>query len=194
MYLFFYFLAFYLLIFVLRSVILWKKTGINPLTFSRTDDAHSYNGKIFKIISIIELVLVSIHAFKKDWTEYLLPIWYMNLPMSGIIGWGLLLFAIVWIWIAQNHMASSWRIGIDKNNKSELVTHGLFSISRNPVFLGIVLANLGLFFLLPNALTLLVVALSVVTINTQIRLEESFLLHEFGQSYLDYKRKTRRWI
>lgn len=173
---------------------LWKQTGINPLTFNKVDDAHGYNGKMFKIISVVELIIVGLHALKADWYSYLLPFWYLEHPIALQIGWGLLILSFVWIWIAQNHMSKSWRIGIDEVNKTELVTHGLFTISRNPVFLGIMIANIGLFFIIPNAFTLLIICLSNLTINTQIRLEEDFLKKEFGIQYTDYLTKVRRWI
>ena len=91
-------------------------------------------------------------------------------------------------------MRESWRIGIDEENKTELITKGFFAISRNPIFLGIMIANIGLFLALPNAFTLLIISLSTVSINTQIRLEEAFLEREHGKEYNNYKQKVRRWI
>lgn len=194
MVLFAYFIFYFLMVFVVRSVLLWKKTGINPLTFGKSDDAHGYNGRIYKAISYIELVIVGIYAFKYDWYEYLLPFWYMENPLLQKIGWGLLILSLIVVWIAQTQMANSWRIGIDENSKSELITHGFFSISRNPIFLGIMLANIGLFLVIPNAFTLLIISLSTTSINTQIRLEESFLSQKFGAAYASYSKKVRRWI
>ena len=40
LYLFIFFLVFFLIVFVIRSYLLWKNTGINPITFDRSDDAH----------------------------------------------------------------------------------------------------------------------------------------------------------
>jgi len=173
---------------------LWKKTGVNPLTFNKSDDAHGYNGKVFTFISILELVVVFIYAFKSEWYQYLLPFWYLENSYLQYIGWGLLMLSLVLVWIAQSHMANSWRIGIDEENKTELVTNGLFSISRNPIFLGIMIANVGLLLIIPNAFTLLIVSLSTISINTQIRLEEEFLKNSHGQAYLDYLNQVRRWF
>ena len=189
-----YFIVYFLLVFVIRSVMLWRKTGINPLTFDKKDDAHGFNGKIFKIISLIELIIVGIYAFKNEWYKYLLPFWYLENPTSQKIGWSLLIISLVWVWVSQSQMAVSWRIGIDQKNKSELVTKGLFSISRNPIFFGIMIANVGLFLVIPNAFTLLIISLSSLSINTQIRLEEAFLKREFGEKYIKYCKKVRRWI
>ena len=194
MLLFIYFIVYFLLVFVFRSVLLWKKTGINPLTFDKKDDAHGFNGKVFKIISLIELIVVGVYAFKNDWYHYLLPFWYLEYPTAKKIGWGFLIVSLIWVWISQSQMAASWRIGIDEQNKSELVTKGLFSISRNPIFFGIMMANIGLFLVISNAFTLLIISLSTISINTQIRLEEAFLKRTFGEQYIEYCKKVRRWI
>ena len=167
---------------------------MNPLTFNKTDDAHGFNGKVFTFISVIELIVVSIYAFKNEWYEFLLPFWYLETPVLVGIGWGLLVLSLFVVWIAQSSMADSWRIGIDEENKTELVTKGFFSLSRNPIFLGIMLANGGLFLAIPNAFTLLIVALSTLSINTQIRLEETFLEATFGDEYKAYQNKVRCWL
>jgi len=172
----------------------WKRTGVNPLTFNKSDDAHGYNGKVFAFISLFEILVVFIGAFKDEWYQYLLPFWYLEHSYLQYIGWVLLLLSLVSVWIAQSQMANSWRIGIDEKNKTELVTNGLFSISRNPIFLGVMIANIGLFLIIPNAFTLLIVALSMVSINTQIRLEEAFLKTTHRDAYEQYFNKVRRWI
>jgi len=120
MYLFIFFIIFFLLVFVLR----WK---------------------VFGFISSIELIIISIYAFVPSWHKYLLPFWYLENETLVYIGWALLILSLVLIWFAQTNMKDSWRIGIDEKNKTELVTDGFFSISRNPIFLGIMIANVGSF-------------------------------------------------
>ena len=131
---------------------------------------------------------------RNEWYQYLLPFWYIENDTLSKVGWGFLILSLVIVWIAQSQMANSWRIGIDEKNKTKLVTKGLFSISRNPIFLGIMIANIGLFFVIPNAFTLLIISLSTISINTQIRLEEEFLEQEFGNEYLVCTKKVRRWL
>ncbi|MCB0660597.1 MAG: isoprenylcysteine carboxylmethyltransferase family protein [Saprospiraceae bacterium] len=135
------------------------------------------------------MVVVSIYAFKNEWYKYLLPFWYLENATLQKIGWGFLIFSLIFVWIAQTHMVNSWRIGIDEENKAKLVTSGMFSISRNPIFLGIMMANVGLFLVIPNAFTLLIISMSTISISTQIRLEEEFLRREFGNDYQNYEKK-----
>ncbi len=194
MYLFIFFILYFFLVFVLRSFLLWKKTKVNPLTFNKGDDAHGYNGKVFGSISLLELLVVVIYAFIPSWHKFLMPFWYLENEYFVYVGWTLLIISLLFVWFAQGNMRESWRIGIDEENKTELVTNGFFASSRNPIFLGIMIANIGLFLVLPNAFTLSIIALSTVSINTQIRLEEEFLVKEFGEQYSKYKGRVNRWI
>lgn len=189
-----FFLIYFFLVFFLRSFLLWNRTRINPLTFNKGDDAHGYNGKIFSIISLIELVVLGIHAFTPSWHKFLLPFWYLENEYLVYIGWFLLILSLVFVWFAQSNMRDSWRIGIDEEHQSELITDGFFAFSRNPIFLGIIIANVGLFLVLPNAFTLLIITLSTTSINTHVRLEEVYLAEEHGEQYIEYKSKVSRWL
>ena len=88
MLLFAYLILYFLLVFVLRSVLLWEKTGVNPFTFEKTDNVHDYNGKVFTFITVLELIVVGIYEFKNEWYEYLLPFWYLENQTLQKIGWG----------------------------------------------------------------------------------------------------------
>ena len=122
---FLFLIVYFLLVFVIRSVLLWKRTGINPLTFNKSDDAHGYNGKVFALISLLELIVIGIYAFKNEWYDYLLPFWYLENYTLTLVGWTMLGISLIIVWIAQSQMANSWRIGIDEQNKTKLVTSGL---------------------------------------------------------------------
>ena len=77
---------------------------------------------------------------------------------------------------------------------STLATDGLYRLSRNPMYLGMLLGLLGLALLLGNAWQLLGPALFVGTTSIQIRREEAVLEQHFGANYLNYKARVRRWI
>ncbi len=78
---------------------------------------------------------------------------------------------------------------------SRLVTRGLYRISRNPMYLGLLLLLTGLALWFGNPLNIAVLALFVwyVTIF-QIRPEEDALAEKFGAEFDAYRAKVRRWI
>ena len=106
----------------------------------------------------------------------------------------LLAASFVWTAAAQAQMGASWRVGIDTARSTDLVEHGLFARSRNPIFLGMRVSLLGFFFLLPNAVTLLTLVLGDVLVQLQVRLEEDFLTKMQGDAYRAYRRRVRRWL
>lgn len=92
------------------------------------------------------------------------------------------------------HMGRSWRIGIDRRSREVLVTHGVFSISRNPIFLALDLLAL-ISVLISGAWYFLAAALCVILgIHAQIVREEAFLEERFGEAYGNYRRRVRRYL
>jgi protein-S-isoprenylcysteine O-methyltransferase Ste14 len=91
-------------------------------------------------------------------------------------------------------MGNAWRIGIDEKNETELVSNGLFLLSRNPIFLSMRINLIGLFLVLPNAVTLALVAAGEVLMQVQVRLEEAHLESLHGAKYMEYRSTVRRWL
>ncbi|WP_235830381.1 methyltransferase family protein [Paenimyroides tangerinum] len=160
----------------------------------KDNSAYGLIGLYFKLTLIAMFIYVLAYAFFPTWHDNFLPIVQFNNQTVKYIGLTLLFISLVWTVIAQGHMKNSWRIGIDTDTKTELVTSGLFSVSRNPIFFGMILSLVGLFFTTPNTLTLIFLILGYVLIQIQIRLEEEFLTKEHGQAYIGYKQKVRRLI
>lgn len=77
----------------------------------------------------------------------------------------------------------------------ELVTDGPYMVTRNPMYLGVVLIMIGLGTVLGNgwfAITGVLAALVVEKLA--VRHEETYLERKFGDDYRTYKKRVRRWI
>jgi protein-S-isoprenylcysteine O-methyltransferase Ste14 len=180
--------------FVLPSYRVWKQTGVNPVTFRGADNAHDYIGKLFKIVMAGLTLVVIIYAFAPNYYHFSLPVAWLENSIIQIVGVALLLLSLAWTVLAQIQMGNSWRIGIDEEKQTALVRVGLFGYSRNPIFLGMIVTLAGIFLTIPNALTLLFLALGFVLIQIQVRLEEEFLTRTRGEEYVEYRRQVRRWL
>lgn len=76
-----------------------------------------------------------------------------------------------------------------------LVTEGPFRLSRNPMYLGFVLALLGLALGLGSVSALALVVVFWLIVNSwYIPFEERVMRETFGDSYTRYARRTRRWL
>lgn len=78
---------------------------------------------------------------------------------------------------------------------SALILEGPFRFSRHPMYLGMVIALLGVAIILGSLITFLVpIAFFVSMQIVFIRHEEKALEQTFGQKYLDYKKRVRSWL
>ena len=76
-----------------------------------------------------------------------------------------------------------------------MVTRGVYRWTRNPMYLGMLVVLAGWAVWLGSAAALLGLPLSVLLLNRlQIGPEERILRERFGQDYIDYQARVRRWL
>jgi len=102
---------------------------------------------------------------------------------------GDIVFAIA-VWT----MRDSWRAGIAENDKTEIVTSGIYRFSRNPAFLGFNLVYFGILLIFFNWVLFIFSAFAAIMLHLQILQEEKYLPSVFGEEYLTYKKKVCRYI
>lgn len=159
-----------------------------------TDSAHDFIGRVFRLVIFGVAAVVTLFSVWSEGYQYLLPIAWLETLLLKVIGGFFLSVALIWILTAQSQMGNSWRIGIDKDNQTKLVSGGIFRISRNPIFLGMRLSLIGFFLMLPNAVMLTLLVLGDILMQIQVRLEEEYLFLTHGEDYEIYRQKVRRWL
>jgi protein-S-isoprenylcysteine O-methyltransferase Ste14 len=81
------------------------------------------------------------------------------------------------------------------DKSSQLVITGVYRISRNPMYLGLLLILLGWALYLMNFTAYLLLPVFVVGMNyLQIKPEERYLVQKFGEEFKNYTGKVRRWL
>ncbi len=81
------------------------------------------------------------------------------------------------------------------DNASQLVNKGIYKYSRNPMYLGTLVLLIALVIWLGNFINIIFLYFFIWYITTfQIKSEEKVLENLFGEEYLRYKMKVRRWI
>ena len=78
---------------------------------------------------------------------------------------------------------------------SQVVTSGIFSISRNPLYLGVAILILGLSLLVNGWWILIMLVVEVTLCHFVLILpEERYLASTFGTGYEEYRRNVYRWF
>jgi protein-S-isoprenylcysteine O-methyltransferase Ste14 len=112
-----------------------------------------------------------------------------------VIGIALGVSGIGLTFAAQLAMGDAWRIGVDPEERTELVTDGPFGLVRNPIYSAMIPTVLGLVLMVPNALALAAIVCLVTALELQVRLvEEPYLLDTHGDAYVRYATRVGRFV
>src|SRR5688572_14664094 len=83
-----YLIAYFLAAFFWRSFVVWKRTGVNPLVFKGSDNAHDYIGRVFKLLFAVIVVAVIVYCASESLYRYLTPITWLerqSLKAGGVV-------------------------------------------------------------------------------------------------------------
>lgn len=132
------------------------------------------------------IVIIALH--------YLFPTPLISEPFNllGILFFGAGLLILFWSfgWFKKKDTPI-----LPGQKPSALVIEGPYKFTRNPMYLGVTTALLGIAIYLGDALAFLapIVLFAFVSIKFIPR-EEKLMESLFGKKYLDYKKKVRRWV
>ena len=152
--------------------------------------------KSFLIFFPIWLIEIGIHSLHID-IQFLPLVLVKQILKNQIIQFAgaFIIFAGLFVFcLALISFQSSWRVGIDTVAPGDLITTGVFSISRNPIFLSMDLYFLGTFLIYSNLFFLMCFVCLALGFQFQIRQEETFLIEKYGDRYRKYMTKVNRYI
>jgi protein-S-isoprenylcysteine O-methyltransferase Ste14 len=142
------------------------------------------------------LIYVSIF-FVSIVIQRVVPIQYswFTAPGVQIIAWSFIAAGIFLL------TTSLWRFLVSKNTlipikpAQSLQTSGIYAITRNPMYLALICLYLGIAVFKGNVWTFVLAPIVVIIVQSYvIKKEEQYLIRAFGDLYLDYMKKVRRWI
>lgn len=170
--------------------------GHSPFHFSRWRDGGTavfLSCMLVVVLSAIVL-LTTAAALAPNWLARLDPLYRdpgLALETCGTL---LILVGAALAWRGQIDMREAWRVGINTEERTRLVTRGLFQFCRNPIYLGLQLALVGFVALVPGCMSLALLGISLVLFQIQCRLEESQMVRQHGADYAEYCRRVGRFM
>lgn len=167
-----------------------RKTGRDP---KGKTDAYSKRAKASSLFSVYWVGLMLVHALVPASIAWFWPFSFMTGPVTRGVGVGVVFLGAVVVSVAMATLGESFRVGFPRENDAQLVDHGIYGWSRNPIVLAVYLL-VGFFLTIPNVATLACVAGNVVTLAAKVRDEERGLAARFGDAWTAYKAKTRKYL
>ena len=171
----------------LGKMLLQKRKGIQTDQMAKGKD----KTKVFYIELVMKIATYGVVAAE------LISVWFVppKLPQIWILIGAVLGFAgDILFAVSVVTMKDSWRAGIPQKDKTEMITSGIYSISRNPAFLAFDCVYAGLVLMHFNWALLLFSVFAMTMLHLQVLQEEQFLSETFGAQYSEYKARVRRYF
>ncbi len=141
---------------------------------------------------VLWIFMPLICAFVGFGAWFLRPLFYI--PIAQWIAAGVAIVAFIITWICWRNMGKSWRMGINPNEKTELVFTGPFAFVRNPIYGLSQLLMLCAILVAPLPLMFVVGLIHVLFMQWEVRREEKYLLALHGEAYMAYLSNVGRFV
>jgi protein-S-isoprenylcysteine O-methyltransferase Ste14 len=170
-----------------------KQTG-NAANFTPPEDL----GRKIRILWRPLVLLWIAHFFINALTSQpKLPFLLRPLAQNQILSWiavAILAAGLAATLICWKRMGKSWRMGINPNEKTQLIVSGPYAYIRHPIYAIQSLMLLASAALLPSPLMLISCLLMITFLQWEARREEKYLVIHHGQGYIDYCRQTGGFV
>lgn len=117
-----------------------------------------------------------------------------HVPAVRWCGVTIALLALLATLVCWKKMGKSWRMGIDPNEKTQLVVSGPYAFVRHPIYALSSLLMIASVVALPTVLMILLACIHLLFLQWEARREERYLVQLHGPSYQQYMSTVGRFI
>ncbi len=185
----------YLILWYIKRKELLKSEGVDAnVIFHATRPIQKYFGILERVMTISIILIIITHVFFKNKLGLTAYFDSLNNQQAKIIGFIIGIFGLLICRLAQVTIGRSWRVGIDENAKPGLITSGIYKYIRNPTYTGLYFLCAGVWIINPTYLYSYWTLAFFIMMEFQVRCEEEYLENQYGAEYLDYCKKTKRYL
>ncbi len=146
------------------------------------------------ILTNLCIFITIISTYSNYWYKFMGVILFLRSPVISYVGLCIFGISIVTGYFFSGQLKQSWRIGVHKNQKIELIQNGVYAYIRNPYFLSYYAMFFGLFLVRPSFVMTVLVIVTIAVYHRMVLKEESYLLTTHGNKYEEYKNRTGRYF
>jgi protein-S-isoprenylcysteine O-methyltransferase Ste14 len=181
-----------LLAFGVRVALQWRRTGSTGV---RGLDRNAGAVERFAGVLFVLSLVMGGAAAPLALLDVLEPIAVLDGSVGHVIGVVLAAGGIFLTFFAQLAMGDAWRIGVDSEERTDLVTDGPFELVRNPIYSAMIPTALGLALMVPSVVAVVGLIALLVALELQVRVvEEPYLARTHGDAFADYAARVGRFV
>ena len=140
----------------------------------------------------ILMTIVSTHS--EYWYQKMVAVSFLRHDWISYVGLFLFGFCVIMGWFISGQLKESWRVGVLKDQRTDLIKNGIYSYTRNPYFLSYFITFMGFFLIRPSLAMIFLIIPTIVVFHLLVLEEEKHLMTIHGKDYEEYKRKTGRYL
>ncbi len=152
------------------------------LSYEQRKIGQLFKVPFFKYFLAVLMSIVSVYIWVNSFEFNFLKIFGLVINIAGLIVW----------WAGKLTLAQNWNSGFVKPAITKLVTRGVYSKIRHPMYWGINLTFVGLVFMFPKVWFVVLSILVIIYFLFRMRQENMYLRDSLGGEYRNYERNT--WI
>ena len=163
-----------------------KRRGIRTRQIGKRKEKSIHTVELLMSIATLAVVIAQLVSIAFGWSCLAAKARFTGF-VTGLRG-------VLFFSVSVISLKGGCRAGIPDQDRTELVTSGIYQFSRNPAFLGFDLMYIGVMLMYCNLLTVPLTVFAIVMLHLQILQEERYLEETFGAAYREYKRHTFRYL
>lgn len=184
------YIVFALVAFGWRTWVQWRRTGDTGLRLHAQPGTIQWWSKLAFIAALSAGFAAPVAGLAG-----LDPISVFDEPILHRVGVIVAVAGIAATVAAQWQMGTSWRIGVDSSERTELVSHGVFASIRNPIFTAMTITAFGLSAMVGNVVSTVGFVALLVALQVQVRfVEEPYMRATHGEAYDSYAGHAGRFV
>lgn len=172
-----------------------RRSGVDPHVLGRAaTSTQIYFAVLMRLIGIVVIGMVVLHAAAPVTWAPVVRWQALDAARVDWLGGAVGLAGLALCALAQLTMGGAWRVGIDHERSTDLVTSGIYRLVRNPTYVGIFVTNAGIWLVWPTTLVAAYAVLVFVIMEMQVRCEEEHLVATHGDAFTQYARRSWRYV
>jgi protein-S-isoprenylcysteine O-methyltransferase Ste14 len=179
-----------MLAFGLRAYVQRRRTGSYGIRLFASQGRERL-AALFLALAMLAWTLTPVAAIL-SWSPPIVALDTPAVHLIGVLIAGLGIAATLW---AQFQMGASWRVGVDPNERTQLVTHGPYRLVRNPIYTAVLIFGVGEVLMVPSPFAIVAFLWLILALELQVRkIEEPYLLSVHGDTFRAWAEQVGRFV